>query len=217
VKPSIGLIGLGLMGRPMGANLLKAGYPLTVWNRTPVRAENLVKQGARLAASPREVAAASGVLFTIVSDPPALEEVMWGKDGALGGLRRGAIYVDSSTVSPALARRIAGECAERGVRFLDAPVTGGTWGAEKGELVFMVGGELATLKEVEPILSAMGKRWFHLGQHGAGQTIKLAMNLILALQVEALAEAIALVTAAGLPGEKLVEVLQSSMAQASWT
>jgi 3-hydroxyisobutyrate dehydrogenase-like beta-hydroxyacid dehydrogenase len=202
VRPSIGLIGLGLMGRPMGANLLKAGYPLTVWNRTPVRAENLVKQGARLAASPREVAAASGVLFTIVSDPPALEEVMWGKD---------AIYVDSSTVSPALARRIAGECAERGVRFLDAPVTGGTWGAEKGELVFMVGGELATLKEVEPILSAMGKRWFHLGQHGAGQTIKLAMNLILALQVEALAEAIALVTAAGLPGEKLVEVLQSSM------
>ena len=211
MKPTIGWIGLGLMGRPMGANLLKAGYSLTVWNRTPARAENLVRQGAKLAATPREAAAASDVLFTIVSDPPALEEVLWGKDGALEGLRRGAVYVDSSTVSPALARRIAGECAARGVRFLDAPVTGGTWGAEKGELVFMVGGESATLKEVEPVLSAMGKRWFHLGPHGAGQTIKLAMNVILALQVEALAEALALVTAAGLPGEKLVEVLQSSM------
>jgi len=211
MKPAIGLIGLGLMGRPMGANLLKAGYSLTVWNRTPSRAENLVKQGAKLAASPRDAAAAADVLFTIVSDPPALEQVLWGQDGALEGLRRGAVYVDSSTVSPALARRTAGECAGRGVRFLDAPVTGGTWGAEKGELVFMVGGESATLKEVEPVLSAMGKRWFHLGPHGAGQTIKLAMNLILALQVEALAEALALVTAAGLAGEKLVEVLQSSM------
>lgn len=207
----MGLIGLGLMGRPMGANLLKAGYRLTVWNRTPARADSLAKQGANLAASPREAAAASDVLFTIVSDPPALEEVLWGKEGALEGLRRGAVYVDSSTVSPALARRIAEVCTERGVRFLDAPVTGGTWGAEKGELVFMVGGESATLTEIEPVLATLGKRWFHLGPHGAGQTIKLAMNLILGLQVEALAEALALVTSAGLPGEKLVDVLQSSM------
>ena len=215
MKPSIGLIGLGLMGRPMAANLLKAGYSLTVWNRTAARAEALVKQGARFAATPRIVAATSDVLLTIVSDPPALEEVLWGSpgksDGALEGLRRGAVYVDSSTVSPALARRIADTCGERGVRFLDAPVTGGTWGAEKGELVFMVGGEASTLKEVEPVLAAMGKRWFHLGPHGAGQTIKLAMNVILALQVEALAEALALVTSTGLAGEKLVEVLQSSM------
>jgi 3-hydroxyisobutyrate dehydrogenase-like beta-hydroxyacid dehydrogenase len=215
MKPSIGLIGLGLMGRPMGANLLKAGYSLTVWNRTAPRAEGLVKHGAKFAASPRIVAAASDVLLTIVSDPPALEEVLWGtpgkSDGALEGLRPGTVYVDSSTVSPALARRIAGACGERGARFLDAPVTGGTWGAEKGELVFMVGGEASTLKEVEPVLAAMGKRWFHLGPHGAGQTIKLAVNMILALQVEALAEALALVTSAGLPGEKLVEVLQSSM------
>ena len=211
MKPAMGLIGLGLMGRPMGANLLKAGYRLTVWNRTPARADSLAKQGANLAASPREAAAASDVLFTIVSDPPALEEVLWGKEGALEGLRRGAVYVDSSTVSPALARRIAEVCTERGVRFLDAPVTGGTWGAEKGELVFMVGGESATLTEIEPVLATLGKRWFHLGPHGAGQTIKLAMNLILGLQVEALAEALALVTSAGLPGEKLVDVLQSSM------
>ena len=214
MKPAVGLIGLGLMGRPMGMNLLKAGYPLTVWNRTSGRATDLVSAGARLAASAKEAAAASDVLFTIVSDPPALEEVLWGTNGTMEGLRRGSIYIDSSTVSPALARKIAAACARRGVRFLDAPVTGGTWGAEKGELIFMVGGDAATLKEAEPVLGALGKRWFHLGPNGAGQTIKLAMNLILALQVDALAEALALVTGAGLPGEKLIEVMQSSMARA---
>jgi 3-hydroxyisobutyrate dehydrogenase-like beta-hydroxyacid dehydrogenase len=198
----------------MGLNLLKAGYPLTVWNRTASRAEALVAAGAKLAKSPREVAASSDVLLTIVSDPPALEEVLWSKDGALSGLRRGSIYIDSSTVSPALARKISAACAERGARFLDAPVTGGTWGAEKGELVFMVGGDAETLKEIEPILGVMGKRWFHLGPNGAGQIIKLAMNMILALEVDALAEALALATGAGVQGEKLVEVMQSSMARA---
>src|SRR5713226_2484352 len=202
------------MGRPMGANLLKAGFPLVVWNRTRARAEALAQQGARVAATPREAAAACDVLLTIVSDPPALESVLWGADGALAGLRRGSAYVDSSTVSPALARRIAVACAERGAEFLDAPVTGGTWGAEKGELVFMVGGAAETLKRVESVLGAMGKKWFHLGAHGAGQTVKLAMNMILALQVDALAEALALVDSSGVPGERLIEVLQSSMARA---
>jgi 3-hydroxyisobutyrate dehydrogenase-like beta-hydroxyacid dehydrogenase len=211
----VGLIGLGLMGRPMGLNLLKAGYSLTVWNRTASRAESLVAAGAKLANSPEEVAGSSDALITIVSDPPALEGVLWGGAGALGSLRPGSIYIDSSTVSPALARRIAVASTERQIAFLDAPVTGGTWGAEKGELVFMVGGDPQVLKDAEPILSVMGKRWFHLGPNGAGQTIKLAMNLILALQVDALAEALALVTAAGLEGEKLVEVLQSSMARAA--
>jgi 3-hydroxyisobutyrate dehydrogenase-like beta-hydroxyacid dehydrogenase len=214
VKPTVGLIGLGLMGRPMGANLLKAGFPLVVWNRTRGRAEALAQQGARVAASPREAAAACDVLLTMVSDPPALESVLWGADGALAGLRRGSAYVDSSTVSPALARRIAVACAERGAEFLDAPVTGGTWGAEKGELVFMAGGAAETLKRVEPVLGAMGKKWFHLGAYGAGQTVKLAMNMILALQVDALAEALALVTSSGVTGERLIEVLQSSMARA---
>jgi 3-hydroxyisobutyrate dehydrogenase-like beta-hydroxyacid dehydrogenase len=221
----VGLIGLGLMGRPMGLNLLKAGYGLTVWNRTASRAESLVAAGAKLAGSPQEVAAASDVLITIVSDPPALEGVVWGGSssgsgsgqgsGALASLRPGSIYIDSSTVSPVLARKIAVACAERQISFLDAPVTGGTWGAEKGELVFMVGGDAQVLKEAEPVFQVLGKRWFHLGPNGAGQTIKLAMNLILALQVDALAEAIALVTAAGLQGEKLVEVMQSSMARAA--
>ncbi len=193
----IGLIGLGLMGRPMGMNLIKAGYPLTVWNRTASRADELVAAGAKLAKSPQEVAAASD----------------FGNSGAMQSLKRGSIYVDSSTVSPALARKIAAACSERGVRFLDAPVTGGDWGAKKGELVFMIGGNAATLKEAEPILSVLGKKLFHCGPNGAGQTIKLAMNAILALQVDALAEALALVTRAGIPGEKLVEVMQSSMAR----
>ena len=213
----IGLIGLGLMGRPMGMNLLKAGHKLTVWNRTASRAQELVAAGARLATTPREAAAEAEILLTMVSDPLALEEVLWGhegkNDGALGGLRPGSIYIDSSTVSPALVRKIAAGCAERGVRFLDAPVTGGDWGAREGNLVFMIGGDAATLKEVEPILGVMGKKWFHLGPNGAGQTIKLAMNGILALQVGAMAEALALVTRAGLRGEQLIEVMQASMAR----
>ena len=212
-QTKLGLIGLGLMGKPMGMNLLKAGFPLTVWNRTASRADELVTAGAKLAQSPRELAANSEFVISIVSDPAALEEVLWGKNGAMQSLQSGSIYVDSSTVSPTLARKVATACEERGVRFLDAPVTGGDWGAKKGELVFMVGGDAATLTEVEPVLRVLGKKWFHLGPNGAGQTIKLAMNLILALQVDALAEALALVTAAGLQGEKLVEVMQSSMAR----
>jgi 3-hydroxyisobutyrate dehydrogenase-like beta-hydroxyacid dehydrogenase len=213
----IGLIGLGLMGRPMGMNLLRAGHSLTVWNRTASRAEELVAAGATLARNPREVASASEILLTIVSDPPALEEVLWGhegqSDGALTGLRSGSIYIDSSTISPSLVRKIASACAGKNVRFLDAPVTGGDWGAREGNLVFMIGGDAATLKDVEPVLGVMGKKWFHLGSNGAGQTIKLAMNAILALQVGAMAEALALVSKAGLRGEQLVEVMQSSMAR----
>ncbi|HYL45431.1 MAG TPA: NAD(P)-dependent oxidoreductase [Candidatus Limnocylindrales bacterium] len=215
MKPTIGFIGLGLMGKPMAKNLLKAGYPVVVWNRTAARADELVREGAKLGKSPRETAAQADVLITIVSDPPALEQVLWGAEGALGALKRSSTYIDSSTISPELARRIATACAERGVDFLDAPVTGGTWGAEEGKLVFMIGGKKEVLDRVEPVLAAMGQRFFLLGPNGAGQTVKLAMNLILALEVEALAEAMALVTRAGVPGEKLVKVMQSSMAHAA--
>jgi len=210
----VGFIGLGLMGRPMGMNLLKAGFPLTVWNRTRARTEALAAAGAAVAASPREVAERSDVVITIVSDPPALEGVLWGDQGVLGSLKRGGLLIDSSTVSPALARRVAADCAQRGIDFLDAPVTGGTWGAEKGELVFMVGGKSEVLERARPVFEAMGKRFFHLGDNGAGQTVKVAMNLILALQVQALCEALALVGASGIPGQKLVEVMQASMARA---
>ncbi len=213
----IGFIGLGLMGRPMSMNLLKAGHSVTVWNRTALRASELVAAGAKLAKTPREVAAASEILFTIVSDPPALEEVLWGhegqEDGALAGLKSGSIYVDSSTISPALVRKVASACAQRNVRFLDAPVTGGDWGAREGNLVFMIGGDAETLRAVEPVLGVMGKKWFHLGPNGAGQTIKLAMNGILALQVDAMAEALAIVGKAGLSEQQLIEVMQASMAR----
>jgi 2-hydroxy-3-oxopropionate reductase len=214
VKPVVGFIGLGLMGRPMVRNLLKAGNSVVVWNRTRSKSDELAKEGARPAATAREAAAAADVLFTIVSDPPALESVLWG-GGALEALRKGSVLVDSSTVSPVLERRIAEACAARGIECLDAPVTGGTWGAEKGELVFMVGGDAATLTRVEPLLGAMGKKWFHLGPHGAGQIVKLAMNLLLALEVQALSEALALVTGAGVPGENLIGVMQASMARAA--
>ena len=213
----IGFIGLGLMGRPMSLNLLKAGHSVTVWNRTASRASEVVAAGATLAKTPREVAAASEILFTIVSDPPALEEILWGhegkEDGALGGLKPGSIYVDSSTISPVLARRIAAACTERSVRFLDAPVTGGDWGAREGNLVFMIGGDAETLRAAEPVIGVMGKKWFHLGPNGAGQTIKLAMNGILALQVGAMAEALAVVNKAGLAEQQLIEVMQASMAR----
>jgi 3-hydroxyisobutyrate dehydrogenase-like beta-hydroxyacid dehydrogenase len=213
MKPTVGMIGLGLMGKPMAKNLLKHGYTVHVWNRTAAKADDLVSAGAKLAANPREVAEHADVLITIVSDPPALEEVLWGKDGAFGALKRGSLYVDSSTISPDLARRIAGECRKAGVEFLDAPVTGGTWGAEKGELLFMIGGEAKVFERAKPVLEAMGTKFFLLGPNGAGQTIKLAMNSILALQVDALAEALALVRGAGIAGEKLIEVMQSSMAR----
>jgi 3-hydroxyisobutyrate dehydrogenase len=202
------------MGRPMAANLLKAGFPLTVWNRTASRMKPLVELGAKAADTPREAAACTDMLITIVSDPPALEQVLEGEHGALMGLRRGSVLIDSSTVSPDLSRRIAGACVERGAECLDAPVTGGTWGAEKGELVFMIGGPVATVARVAPVLGAMGKRWFHIGPHGAGQTIKLAMNMLYALEVDALAESLALATAGGVPGEKFIEVMQSSMGRA---
>jgi 3-hydroxyisobutyrate dehydrogenase-like beta-hydroxyacid dehydrogenase len=213
MKPTVGMIGLGLMGKPMAQNLLKAGYPLHVWNRTAAKAKELEAAGAKMAANAREVAAQCDVLITIVSDPPALEEVLCGKGGAFAALKKGALYIDSSTISPDLARRIAAESSRAGVEFLDAPVTGGTWGAEKGELLFMVGGEAAVLERARPVLEAMGKKIFLLGPNGAGQTIKLAMNAMLALQVNALAESLALVRGAGLAGEKLIEVMQSSMAR----
>ena len=211
MKPPVGLIGLGLMGHPMAANVLKAGHPLTVWNRTASRGDDLVAMGAKRAATPREVAAASEVVLTIVSDPPAVESVLWDDTGVFAGLRPGSLLIESSTVSPGLEKRAAAAAAAKGSDFLEAPVTGGTWGAEKGELVFMVGGEADTLKRAEAVLGTMGKKWFHLGPVGAGQTVKLAMNLLLDLEVEAFAEALALVTRAGVPGQSLFDVMQSSM------
>jgi len=214
MKPTIGFIGLGLMGKPMAQNLLRAGFPLLVWNRTAWKADELLRAGAKLAAYPGEAAAQADVLITIVSDPPALEQVLWREHGAMESLRAGSLLIDSSTVSPDLARRVAEACRKRDVDFLDAPVTGGTWGAEKGELVFMVGGRSETLARAKPVLETMGRKFLLLGPNGAGQIVKLGMNLLLALEVNAFAEALALVTAAGIPAERMVEVMQSSMGRA---
>lgn len=212
--PTVALLGLGLMGRPMATNLAKAGFPVTIWNRTRARAEELAAANPAMRVAPTAAdAAQADIVITIVSDPPALEEVLWGSSGVLAGLRPGSLLIDSSTVAPALARKISVACKEKSVQFLDAPVTGGTWGAEKGELVFMMGGDAAAVERAQPVLQAMGKRFFHLGPNGAGQAVKLAMNSILALEVQAFAEAVALVRGAGIEGEKLFEVLQSSMAR----
>lgn len=215
MKPTIAFIGLGLMGRPMARNILRSGFPLVVWNRTPSKADDLVQAGAKLAANPGEAAKQADILITIVSDPPALEQVLFGPKGAMECLRAGSLLIDSSTVSPDLARRVGEICANRNVEFLDAPVTGGTWGAEKGDLVFMIGGKSETLERARPLLETMGKRFFLLGANGAGQTVKLGMNLLLALEVNAFAEALALVTSAGVPAERLTEVMQSSMGRSA--
>src|SRR5579884_3149921 len=202
-------IGLGLMGQPMARNLLRAGHSLTVWNRTVARAQALEAQGARRAATP--AAAAAEVVFTCVSDPPALQEVLWGPQGVLSGLRAGTVLVDCSTVSPDLARSVAEACAARGAEFLEAPVTGGTWGAERGEFTFLLAGNEQAIARVQPLLDALGRQFFHCGPHGAAQTVKLALNLLYALEVEGLAEALALVRAAGLPDERLLAPLAVSM------
>ncbi len=204
-------IGLGLMGQPMARNLLRAGHSLTVWNRTVARAQALEAQGARRAATPAAAAAGAEVVFTCVSDPPALQEVLWGPQGVLSGLRAGTVLVDCSTVSPDLARSVAEACAARGAEFLEAPVTGGTWGAERGELTFLLAGNEQAIARVQPLLDALGRQFFHCGPHGAAQTVKLALNLLYALEVEGLAEALALVRAAGLPDERLLAPLAVSM------
>lgn len=214
MSSNVAWIGLGLIGKPMARRMLDAGFKLTVWNRTRAKADDLVRAGAHLAATPREAAATSDVLFTCVSDPPALESVLWGPDGVWAGLRPSSVLVDCSTISPALARRVAAEAASRNAEFLEAPITGGTWGAEKGELLFMIGGEAATVTRMQPVLAHLGKKQFHLGPHGSAQSIKLAMNLIYAVEVQALAEALALVAAAGIESRKLLEVYEASMGRA---
>ena len=215
MKPRVGLIGLGLMGAPMGANLLKAGFPLTVWNRTAEKSQKLAGQGASVAKSPRRTSHRKWTSCSLSSATLPLSKKFFGVIRALSpASKKGSVLIDSSTVSPALARRISKACADQSVDFLDAPVTGGTWGAEKGELIFMVGGKKEVLDRVEPILQAVGKRFFLLGPNGSGQTVKLAMNLILALEVQALTEGLELVTSSGVEPAKLIEVLQSSMGRA---
>jgi 3-hydroxyisobutyrate dehydrogenase-like beta-hydroxyacid dehydrogenase len=167
-----------------------------------------------VAPSPREAAAGADVLISCVSDPPALEDVMLGEEGAAEGLRTGSIWVDCSTVSPALERKLAAMLEKRGEETLDAPITGGTWGAEKAELVFMAGGKADVLEKVRPVLMAMGKQVFLMGDHGTGQATKLGVNLIMAVTLGAFCEADALIARAGIDREQMLTLIQSSMARA---
>ncbi len=214
---SIGFIGLGIMGQPMATNLVRAGYKVTVFNRTRSKAEPLEKAGARVAISPAEAARDADVVISIVSDSAAAEEVILGKGGALETLRAGAIVIDSSTISPIVSRRLACHTAGKGAQMLDAPVTGSKHGAEKGELTFMIGGERAVLDRAMSVLQVLGKKHIYCGQNGSGLAAKLAQNVIQAAMVEVFCEGFVLAAKAGVQPRTMFEIVQSSMARASLT
>ena len=203
----VAFLGLGIMGRPMAANLVKAGHDVTVWNRTPGR----MVEGARTAATAAEAANGAEVVWICVSDTAAVEQVLFGEHGAAESLREGMVVVDSSTISPSVERGIAQRLQQRGVAHLDAPVTGSKLGAESAQLIFIVGGDEATLERVRPLFSAMGKDVKHMGPSSMGQAAKLAMNLQIALIFEGFAEALALATKLGVEPERLIGLVQASM------
>jgi 2-hydroxy-3-oxopropionate reductase len=212
----IGYIGLGLMGKPMAGNLLKAGFPLTVHNRSRAAVEELVAQGAQAAFSPREVASASDVVFTNLPDSPDVEQVVLGKDGIIEGVREGMIFVDNSTIKPATARRMARELLAKGVAALDAPVSGGDVGARAGTLAIMVGGPQEAYQRVLPALQAMGKTITHVGESGAGQVAKACNQVMVAAQMVAMGELLLLAQKAGVDPRRVVEAIRGGAAQC-WT
>jgi len=198
MKQKVGFIGLGLMGGPMAANVARAGYPLTVYNRTPEKAAPLKELGAQVAASPREVAANSEVIITMLSDAAAVEGVLVGEDGVLAAARSGMVLIDMSTVAPDQSRHLADIAAERGMKMLDAPVLGSTGPAQEGTLIILVGGDRDVLEAHRDLLGTMGRAVHYMGPQGSGALAKLAYNLIVAAEVAALAEAMALVAKGGL-------------------
>ena len=206
----IGFAGLGLMGGRMARNLLKKGFPTTVWNRTPERCGPLAKEGAKVAASPRALAEHADVVVACVADPPAVERLVFAEDGLLGAARPGFRYLECSTVSPILTRRVQAALRERGADALEAPVTGSRNGAEQGTLLFMTGGDRAVHEELLPVLMAMGTKAIHCGEMGQGSTVKLIGNSVISFMLEALCEGVVLGRKAGIPLEKIVEVVQAS-------
>ncbi|RLG05538.1 MAG: hypothetical protein DRN65_06825 [Thaumarchaeota archaeon] len=203
------------MGRPMALNLLKAGYPMVVWNRTRSKMKPLLEAGAEGADSPREVAEKSDVVITMVTDSPDVEEVILGPNGVIHGAHPGLIVIDMSTISPTVTRRIAQKLAEKGVKMLDAPVSGGDIGAKKGTLSIMVGGPKETFEECLPIFKVLGKKITYMGPSGMGQTTKLCNQVICALNIQAVCEGLMLGAAAGLDLKKLLEVVTAGAA-GSW-
>jgi 2-hydroxy-3-oxopropionate reductase len=209
---TIGFIGLGIMGRPMARNLLKAGYPLVVHSRSPAPVEELAQAGAKKATSPRDVAARCDVLITMLPNSPDVELVALGKDGIIEGARSGLVYVDMSTIAPIVSQKVGAALAAKGVRMLDAPVSGGEKGAIDGVLSIMVGGEPAVVDAVMPIFQAMGKTITRLGPLGAGGFTKLANQIIVAVNLTALGEALALARKAGLDRELTLKALGGGLA-----
>jgi 3-hydroxyisobutyrate dehydrogenase len=211
----VGFIGLGTMGAAMAGHVAGAGYPLTVWNRTPGRAASLVASGAREAESPAALAQASDVIVVCVSDSPDVEAVLFGPSGAAEGVRDGSLVVDCSTVAPSTARSAAQGLAERGVGFVDAPVSGGSEGAQKATLTIFCGGDPADVERARPVLATMGRTITHVGPVGAGQAVKAVNQVILAGTYLGVAEGIVLAIRSGLDVTQVVEALGGGAAQ-SW-
>jgi 3-hydroxyisobutyrate dehydrogenase-like beta-hydroxyacid dehydrogenase len=198
---------LGIMGRPMAANLVKAGHEVSTWNRSSGKEV----EGARAAASPGEAARGAEVVWLCVSDTEAVEQVLFGPEGAENALEPGAVVVDSSTISPSATLRFAERIRSKGGDYVDAPMTGSKIGAESGQLIFIVGGAEETVERLKPLFAAMGKLMVRVGETGKGQSAKLAMNLIIALTYEGFAEALTLATKLGVNMEKLLELINASM------
>lgn len=211
----VAFIGLGIMGRAMAANLLKAGFSVTVWNRTAVRMQPLIEAGARAAASPKHAAADADVVITVVTDSPDVEQVLLGDDGVIHGARAGTVVIDMSTISPRRTREMAARLADKQIHMLDAPVTGGDVGARDGTLSIMVGGDEAVFERCRPLFEAMGRHVVHVGPIGAGQTVKLCNQVIVALNLLAMGEGLALAAKAGVDMEKMLSVVQKGAA-GSW-
>jgi 2-hydroxy-3-oxopropionate reductase len=212
-KPTIGFIGLGIMGKPMARNLLRAGYRLIVHNRSRGPVEELVREGATAGASSKDVAQRSDVVITMLPDSPDVEQVALGADGVIAGIKAGAVYVDMSTIAPLTARRVADAAGRKGAKALDAPVSGGEKGAIEASLSIMVGGPQDAFDSVLPIFQALGKNIVLVGGSGAGQIAKAANQLVVAVTIEAVAEALALVEAAGVDPAKVRSVLLGGFAQ----
>jgi len=212
MQPRIGFVGLGVMGRPMAQNLLKAGYTLAVYARRPETARVLAAGGASLTGSPREVARASDIVFTMVTNTPDVEQVVLGDDGLIHGLAPGSVVVDCSTIAPGATRRMAEILRARGIEMLDAPVSGGEAGAVQGTLSVMVGGRPEVYARVRPVLERMGKTVVHVGENGAGQVAKAVNQLILVTTLEACAEGLALARRCGVDAGKVREALMGGFA-----
>jgi 3-hydroxyisobutyrate dehydrogenase-like beta-hydroxyacid dehydrogenase len=210
VGPRLGLIGLGAMGGRMARRLLAAGYDLTVHDRARERARPLEQDGAKFAPTPKRLAAAVNVVLSSLTDDAALEDVMFGPEGALAGARLGTTFIEMSTVSPRSSSRLHEAATTRGLAVLDAPVSGSTPQAEEGQLVILVGGREDMYRECLPILNVLGKESFYMGPAGSGSSTKLCLNTLLGVGIQALAEAIALGLRSGLDHERLLQILGST-------